>query len=824
MTGAAHDDSFASFADLAQQLSALRTSYGSPSYDEIRRRIGVERAARGRGRTPGRVTVYDCFRPDRSRIDLDLLRDIVLAVTADAAQADLWRRRALTLTGRPRAERVVASVLPPGPAAAAHTLPEPDTVTLITGLPGVGKSTLARELAERARAAGAVDHVVRVEARGYHASLAPAGPLDLLRAVAGALEVRGAARADLDTLLTAVRDASRTRPTAVIVEDVRAAGMIAGVLAHGPRWIVTSRSRMPELPSLLAAHAEPLEVRSHEIAPLDEVATARVLQEAWPVPVDAAALHRLVRASGGIRLCIDLMVRFAVDHPDWAPDDVAHRFASGGADMIHSLLDTMYRTLPADQARVLRSLSIVGVAVPIGIVRAALGDDAAALDPVCALHLATVDAGLIRVHDAVAAFARPRADADDPLSARRAFASRLADAVVAATLDEAERGVLPRVHAELCVAAATAADEVGAADAVVRLALELAPVLDEAGRWSELVAVLERADPAAAPDQRAVVAEHLARAYELLGRLDESLAALHRARRAGGERMPGRLWNVIGNLHRHLGRFDQAHAAYRDAAATAHAAANGTTEGRAIGNSANLARITGDLRTSERLFDEAEALSLRMGDEVNLAILRGNRVYLDLALGRSERALATTAQLVADPPAALSALGMRALRATALLSVGDRDGALALLADVDASDNDPFETPVDALAVRAHIHCARGDLDAAEHDALRALEGAQAVDVALPVPDALNTLARVALARGDLDGCRALAARARDAATTLGDPQEQARAHETLADAAAAADDETTAFGELTAAASILDGMGHVRFATLAQRVRELSP
>ncbi|MFJ3221726.1 hypothetical protein ACIPLC_38215, partial [Kitasatospora sp. NPDC086801] len=61
---------------LTEFLTLLRREAGSPSFSTIVRRIGSIRAARGvpaEERTPGRITVYDCFRSGRQRLDVELL-------------------------------------------------------------------------------------------------------------------------------------------------------------------------------------------------------------------------------------------------------------------------------------------------------------------------------------------------------------------------------------------------------------------------------------------------------------------------------------------------------------------------------------------------------------------------------------------------------------------------------------------------------------------------------------------------------------------------------------------------------------------------------
>ncbi|HYF73803.1 MAG TPA: hypothetical protein VD864_13325, partial [Nocardioides sp.] len=82
---------------LVGELRALRLAAGEPSYAEIARRIAAQRRAQGVGEHAAHVarsTVHDAFRPDRSRINLTLVREIVAALGADPGVVDDWLRPA----------------------------------------------------------------------------------------------------------------------------------------------------------------------------------------------------------------------------------------------------------------------------------------------------------------------------------------------------------------------------------------------------------------------------------------------------------------------------------------------------------------------------------------------------------------------------------------------------------------------------------------------------------------------------------------------------------------------------------------------------------
>lgn len=107
---------------IALDLQDLRENAGPVSYAELVRRITdlrLHRGVRAAAAAPARSTVYNAFRTARSRMDPELLRDIVVALGADDAAADAWVQRYRAVrrreAGRPVPEP--PSATPPAPRA-----------------------------------------------------------------------------------------------------------------------------------------------------------------------------------------------------------------------------------------------------------------------------------------------------------------------------------------------------------------------------------------------------------------------------------------------------------------------------------------------------------------------------------------------------------------------------------------------------------------------------------------------------------------------------------------------------------------------------------
>ncbi|WP_435526859.1 hypothetical protein [Microbacterium aurantiacum] len=126
---------------LVRDLQQLRLDAGAVSYGEIAQRIVARRMSEGASEAASRVarsTVYDAFQPGRRRLNPGLVREIVLALGLDAAQADEWHERCV-LTRQPAP---APSVAPAAPAPDAH----PDDAAATPPAPLVPPQALRRAL------------------------------------------------------------------------------------------------------------------------------------------------------------------------------------------------------------------------------------------------------------------------------------------------------------------------------------------------------------------------------------------------------------------------------------------------------------------------------------------------------------------------------------------------------------------------------------------------------------------------------------------------------------------------------------------------------
>lgn len=311
----------ATIDELTGVLRDLRTWAGNPSYTVLTQRVARARLARGVPRSeavPGRVTVYDCFREGRRRLDVDLVLDLVGALGGDLEDRVRWRQAlqgvlqpgtapvpaqlvadppVAHVVGRAREHRLVAAAAGRGPV-------------LVTGMPGVGKTStalrVARDLADQQDGA-----VLLLDLGG---STAGPGRVDVGAAAAALLlQVRPEAQpGDLAGVLDGLRAATGTRRHVLVLDDAGSAEEVVPLLRAGD-WaavLVTSRHQLPDLPEQVVLEG------------LTREAGLELLEASSGQPLtDEDSAGELVDLTGGLPLALTLLGRRLAAQPDWPVAD-----------------------------------------------------------------------------------------------------------------------------------------------------------------------------------------------------------------------------------------------------------------------------------------------------------------------------------------------------------------------------------------------------------------------------------------------------------------------------------------------------------------------
>lgn len=786
--------------DLTAELRALRARAGSPSYAELTRRVGAVRAARGvpeRERRPGRVTVYDAFRDGRTRLDVELLADLVRALGGSAADARAWRDAHAAVAQAGSADPVT-----PSPAPAMLRAPEPVAHLPVLRGRDPELATLAAWLADPARSPVAV--VTGLPGVGATALVLAAAARHHARA--GARVLIGAGT-DVDVLAGAL-DPDPGPGALLVLDDVPGPGLVAGLTARAPGWalLVTSRRALP-VPGATTVTLAPLDPDAATALLADLAGADRVAAEPGPA-------RALAAACGHLPVTLAVAAGQVAARPAWSLADHVHRVAESPHGS--PALDTAYRALPPDEALVLRRLALHPAALAPGVLAVLAGLD----EPTVRRSLAALEDehlvqpapdGTSTVHVLVRRLVTGAAQDEEPVSSRRAAVARLAERLLAEC-----RELVPVVapHHDLGAAAAEPppADEararldrlrpvaVGTATLCASLDLPgplgalsgvLAPYLDLGGHWQDAATLHGAATEAADPAGRSRAGRDLGRVLERLGRYDEALAQLVRAHESGHDPRPGQTLNRIGNVYKRLGRTEEARGSYADAAVAARAAGDAVSEGRAVGNHADALRVLGRHAEAFAGYDAAARLSARVGDVVNLAAVAANSA---LALEQAGDLPAARAR-VAEARAAAERLGDPGMISRAVfqdgrlrLAAGDLTGAEAVLREaVDrAVALEDAEVEAEATASLGLALLRGGDAGAAGAAFAQARELAVRLRARLVEAEAHNGLGRVALRTGRTADARAAFTAALALSDAAADPGERVVALLGLGDCAAA--------------------------------------
>lgn len=790
--------------DLSRALGGLRAWAGNPSYAVLTDAIGALRAERGDASRPGKVTVYDCFREGRKRLDAQLFVDLIEVLGVPRRAQPLWQQAYRVALGQPSEAILAGGVsvqLPPPRTRLIGRDQEldqlatcgPGSISLIVGLAGAGKTELALHVTNRwLRQLGPDALGLAVDLRGFDPDLEPLASAAMLARLLGAVGVP-ASRFDglaAYSMAELLREAVGGRPLVLLLDNAHGAGQILPLLPIGRRWrvVVTSRRRLAELEPSAAHHlvlgelspAAALQVLAGEIG------ASRVGDE----PIAAAQ----IAGRCGL-LALDLRLAgaaIAAESDDWTLADHVIRLAALPADeMMRPALWLSYQALTTPIRRLLRLaalhpgpwLSQAQLVALAGLDPEVVADQVAVL---LGEHLLSAEPLGYVLHDLVRAFALRQAVLEDPRSQQVAAIRRLATVLVAEAEAHAVAGRPDsnwlEEHLPVLQAFAEVAADWGLSGERARLVLLYSEFLDTSGRLAMAEGLIGLALTSADAEQELLLRRKLGRVLELRGDLDAALAELTRAAVPGSAEY-GRALNGIGNVCKRSGRHREAVTYYCRAARNA---AGPMDHGRALGNLADTLRVMGHGGIAEPIFDAGEALGRQADDVVGLAIVAGNRCILVEEQGRAELA----AQLAREATARFERLGFVAPSLTVqqvvircLIVMGELAAAREALVAADAQAR---ATGMELIGcelrfVAANLLAAEGRTAAAKAEHEEVIAEAGRLGAAPVAIRAYNELGQLLVAEGRHDEARSAFDSAAVLAQANGDRLELVKARQALA-------------------------------------------
>lgn len=706
-----------SLDELCERLRDLRARAGSPSYTEIARGVAGLRAARGvpeRERKPGRITVYDCFKPGRSRLDVELLVEI--AEVLGAEEPGWWRQTYSSVSGESSSATIVSAAdrlpaelfefsgrhgeLTDIVAAASPALQGRALVVAVEGMAGVGKTLLAIRAGHELRRTFD-DLQLFVNLRGYDPDEAPVDPRAVLGSFLRMLGVRGDQfqHLDLEDRAGLYRRMLRARRAVIVLDNAADEDQVRPLLPDSPTCavVITSRRQLSGLGSAL--HVA-LGVFSQEEA-LDYL---RRVVGAERIDAEPEAVRELIELCGYLPLGLALTAAELQRKPNWSLADHVRRLVSFPRDdSVRSVLAASYRSLASPVQRFFRLLSLhpgvhgvePATAAALTSVRPEIAEGL--LRQLLAEHLLQSSSpGRYQFHDLVRAYAERLVRLEDPHCEHQAALTQLLDyyvhtaSIAMDLVAPHDRERRPRIHDSIdsvapfadregatgwldaertnLVSAGVCAAGHGLSSHTYHLSAILHRYLDTGAHYHDaeilyIHALQQLTDPTAQSQtlsRLGGVCFRMERFTEALEYLTRGLAI---ARENGDQHIECGLLATLGIVFDSLGRYPEA-LEYQQASLTlARRLGDQVREGIALGNLACVYLRTGPWAETLEHLRQDLAIARYLGDRAHESQVLGNLGDIYEKLGRFEEALdhlragITLAREIGTPLAEANAMG-----------------------------------------------------------------------------------------------------------------------------------------------------------------------